>query len=131
MCRQTPRAELALEMTLTSPAVARRFLATHGCSAHQAAVLEDAQLLVSETVTNAVIHAAPPLLLAVDCDGTMMEVRVRDGTPLPPAGRAARPDDENGRGLVLMDVLAEHWGVEPVPPDSKEVWFRLRGTAVS
>ena len=83
-------------------------------------------LLISETVTNAVVHASSPLSVAVDCDGSVLDVRVRDASPATPQQRAPTAYDEDGRGLVLLQRLADHWGVTPLPPGGKEVWFQLR-----
>jgi two-component sensor histidine kinase len=98
-------------------------------------VLDDAQLLVSELVTNAVSYGGPPLVLRVHCDETAgLLVDVRDGTPALPQRTQATDQDEHGRGLELVELLAESWGVRPdADPraegrpgaDGKVVWFRL------
>jgi hypothetical protein len=51
-------------------------------------------------------------------------VRVTDGSPLPPSGRSLTSHEESGRGIALVDLLSEAWGVEPAEP-GKAVWFRL------
>ena len=105
--------------------LARRFLREACCREHGAVVLDDAQLLVSELVTNAVEHGAPPITLRVTCTGSpTMQVRVSDGSLRPPEVQHRHPLDEGGRGLVLVDILSSDWGVEPAA-DGKVVWFLL------
>jgi anti-sigma regulatory factor (Ser/Thr protein kinase) len=119
----------AMRITLPAdekaPGAARRFLREARCPLRDAEVLEDAALLVSELVTNAIRHAAPPITLEVVCqppDG--LQVRVTDGSPLPPANPALTAHAESGRGMALVDVVSDSWGVEPAEP-GKAVWFRL------
>lgn len=126
MCSTTERAVRELPVGLTAPAQARRFLQEAGCSAHATSLLEPAVLLVSEMVTNAVLHGGPPLVVEVDCDEVSLQVRVRDGGAGLPLARTAADDDEGGRGMALLSLLSHDWGVEP-DPDGKVVWFRLRG----
>ena len=88
-------------------------------------MVDDAVLLVSELVTNSVKHGGPPVVVAVDCDGTGMEVRVRDGSPAMPVSRSATREAETGRGLALVDYLSAEWGVQP-DSDGKHMWFMIR-----
>jgi anti-sigma regulatory factor (Ser/Thr protein kinase) len=125
MCQTTPRAERELPVSPEAPALARRFLRGASCSAHHSAVLDDAVLLVSELVTNSVLHGGPPVVVAVDCDGDTLQVRVRDGSRDLPTPRAADVGDEDGRGLALVQAMSSAWGIDPVP-DGKHVWFVLR-----
>lgn len=125
MCSTTERAVRQLDVALTAPAEARAFLHEVGCSEHATALLEDAVLLVSEMVTNAVRHGGPPLVVEVDCDEVALQVRVRDGSPVLPVSRTPDPAAEGGRGMVLLQLLSDDWGVEPAE-DGKSVWFRLR-----
>ena len=137
MCKATARAELLLPMQRTSPAMARDFARRSGCTSHALEVLDDALLLISELVTNSVLHGGPPIVLAIDCDGSGLHVRVRDGATQPPVGRGAGADAESGRGMSLVDLISDTWGVEPVADEhgiGKEVWFELaadRGAAAS
>jgi anti-sigma regulatory factor (Ser/Thr protein kinase) len=135
VCTLTADAERELPISPLAPSVAREFLAAQNCDAHAASVLDDAQLLVSELVTNAVSYGGPPLVLRVHCDETAgLLVDVRDGTPDLPQRTHATDQDEHGRGLELVELLAQSWGVRPdVDPraqgtpgaDGKVVWFRL------
>lgn len=125
MCQATPRAQRELPVSPAAPAIARDFLRASTCVAHHSAVVDDAVLLVSELVTNSVLHGGPPVVVAVDCDGDALQVRVRDGSSELPAPRHALQADENGRGLALVANLSSSWGVDPVP-DGKHVWFMIR-----
>lgn len=126
MCEVTAAASTTLPSDASAPRLARRFLRGARCPEHHSSVLDDAELLVSELVTNAVVHGAPPVTLAVECDTTSgMRVRVTDGSSRQPLPRSARPADVDGRGMALVDLLSAAWGAEPTER-GKEVWFLLR-----
>ena len=129
MCETTARAELLLPMSSTSPAAAREFARHSGCPDHALDLLDDALLLITELVTNSLRYGGPPIVLAIECDGEGLHVRVRDGSTEPP--RRTEPDleAEGGRGLTLVELMTSTWGVEPVVDEygtGKEVWFALR-----
>lgn len=128
MCAVTPPAQVRLPDGAQAPATARAFLRGTACLRHQAQVFDDAELLVSELAANAVRHGAPPIILRVECDRDEgLRVSVTDGNPEPPIPREAGPEAGSGRGLRLVDVISNHWGVHyPRPGDGKEVWFQLR-----
>ncbi|MGI4894626.1 MAG: ATP-binding protein [Janthinobacterium lividum] len=123
MCEATPVAEIILPDHEHSARQARTFLREAICSLHHARVVDEAQLLVSELVTNAVRHGGPPVRVRVDCDGSAgMQVSVTDGNPHPPVRRDAAPDAEGGRGVALVDIVSDRWGVDHVE-NGKTVWF--------
>lgn len=129
MCSATERVELLLPTSPTSPAAARAFVRASGCPEHDLEVLDDALLIVSELVTNSVKYGGAPIVLAIECDEHSLSIRVRDGSPDLPVPRVASDQDESGRGLSLVQMLSDAWGVEPVLDehgDGKAVWFRLR-----
>ncbi|MCW2777509.1 MAG: putative anti-sigma regulatory factor, serine/threonine protein kinase [Frankiales bacterium] len=129
MCETTVRAELLLPTSTTSPRAARAFARESECAEHATCLLDEALLLVSELVTNAVRHGAPPILVAMECDGSGLRIHVRDGDVALPQQRQALADDEGGRGLALLEALSDAWGVEPVADEhgvGKAVWFELR-----
>ncbi|MFL6137316.1 MAG: SpoIIE family protein phosphatase [Frankiaceae bacterium] len=88
----------------------------------------DAVLLVSELVTNAVVYGRPPIELRLRQSSEQIVLEVYDGGMLLP--RRLRPtlQDEHGRGLQLVSLLAARWGIRPTP-DGKSVWcmFFLAG----
>lgn len=86
--------------------------------------LDRVLLLTSEIVTNAVLHARTPLRLTAAVEGGRAEVRVYDGLRALPRRRAYRSDSGTGRGLHLIDALADQWGVEETNV-GKVVWFSI------
>ncbi|MBT2525340.1 ATP-binding protein [Streptomyces sp. ISL-99] len=90
-------------------------------------------LLISELVTNAVVHTGCPAVLrmlfgAAD-DGTV-RVEVADASACPPKPRHAEGDDTNGRGLELVDGLADRWGWQSEGA-GKRIWCEVdRGAPV-
>lgn len=87
--------------------------------------VETARLLVSEIVTNAVLHACTPMVLRVTLGLDQVRVELSDGQPLGLDPKHYGPHAETGRGLQLLAALAEEWGVEPTV-EGKTVWFTLR-----
>jgi anti-sigma regulatory factor (Ser/Thr protein kinase) len=124
VCEATPAAEIILPDEEHSARRARGFLTEAYCAAHHARVLDEAQLLVSELVTNAVRHGGPPVRVRVSCegDGPALHVRVSDGNPLPPVRRDVAPEAEGGRGVALVDIISDRWGVEH-DAAGKTIWF--------
>lgn len=97
---------------------ARSRLAGSGIAAH-GPLTETLVLLVSELVTNAVVHTGSPAVVRMrfsepetPADGQVETVRVEvtDGSTRPPRPRHADDGDTNGRGLELVDGLADRWG---------------------
>ncbi|MBZ5739162.1 ATP-binding protein [Nocardioides mangrovi] len=90
---------------------------------------ETALLLTSELVTNAVLHAGGNPVLDIDVQPARLRVTVTDGgAPLPDQPDAPvtpAPLAESGRGLFLVETLADRWGSEPRSPYGKAVWFEL------
>ena len=124
------RDELRLAPTATAPAAARLYvrdvlqywrLALPGQD-----VIDRAELLADELVTNAVVHARTPLRLRLELRGDLLHIAVHDASP-----RLLRlvPDDpeaETGRGLRLVEQLASFWGIHRRPDGGKVVWCTLR-----
>jgi anti-sigma regulatory factor (Ser/Thr protein kinase) len=128
MCKSTARVELVLPLSTAAPAAARAFARASGCADHPAQ-LDEALLLITELVTNAVRYGSPTLLLTIDCLGSNLKVRVRDGSAELPQQRPAHDDDEAGRGLALVAALSDAWGVEHASDEDgsgKTVWFELQ-----
>lgn len=85
---------------------------------------DTACLLTSELVSNAVLHAGAPVELVVDLDRLRLAVEVIDCSDTQPLPAEADPFATGGRGLALVEQLADAWGVTQVLP-GKSVWFAL------
>ncbi|WLW55377.1 ATP-binding protein [Streptomyces sp. YU58] len=87
-------------------------------------VADEARLLASEVLTNAVQHGEGPIRLRLSLTEGELTVEVTDRGPGRPRRRHAGSADESGRGLELLDTLAASWGTRPAE-DGKTVWFTL------
>ncbi|PNG19099.1 SpoIIE family protein phosphatase [Streptomyces cahuitamycinicus] len=126
----TARAAASFEPVGRSVASARSFVRDTLQGWGFADIIDDAVVLTSELVTNAVVHAgtsADVLCLRSD-DGVRIEVADRyPEREIPLQATAVNmgsPDREGGRGLQLCAALAGRWGVEYIPTH-KTVWFQL------
>lgn len=119
-------ARTTLRPDAESAAAARRFIADvlwqRGFSNPG---IENAVLLTSEAVTNAVVHAGTDVGLVVTADAFMARVEVHDGHPEPPVQLVLRPESPGGLGLNVIDALAEAWGVRQLD-SGKCLWFEVR-----
>ena len=86
--------------------------------------LEDALLLLSELVTNAVHHGAGPLELRVDTSDTRIRVEVDDASIEQPVLRPLDPRRLGGMGMRIVNDLADTWGSRPSSV-GKTVWFEV------
>jgi anti-sigma regulatory factor (Ser/Thr protein kinase) len=91
---------------------------------HREGLAETARLLTSELVTNAVLHARTAMTLAIEETETGIRVSVTDESPVPPAMRRHSVTATTGRGLRLLDQLADAWSVDDTN-GGKTVWFTL------
>ena len=125
MCDDTPSVEVRLPADFSAARHARSFLRRSLC-VHQTRVMDRALLLVSEMAVNAVEHGAPPVSATLDCEGVGgVRVAVHDGSRTRPVLHEVGPEAESGRGVNLLQVLSEDWGVEE-DPSGKTVWCVLR-----
>ena len=117
---------LALAPDPTAPAKARRFVAEALERLADDETREVATLLVSELVTNAVVHAASAVEVEIERGAGDVTVLVRDADTGPLVMRAGAGSelDEGGRGFILVDRLAQCWGTEH-RGGRKTVWFRV------
>lgn len=84
-------------------------------------LVPDVELVASELVSNAVVHAESPLRVSIGRDGPSVRLSVDDADVQHPAPREAQSGAPNGRGLQLVRGLACRWGIESVA-DGKRVW---------
>ncbi|MEU2059677.1 ATP-binding protein [Streptomyces sp. NPDC013455] len=110
---------------------ARSRLAGSGITADEP-LAETLILLVSELVTNAVVHTGRPAVLRLCLPGpaagsgtsATVRVEVADASSRAPVPRCAGSDATGGRGLALVDCLADRWGWSPEDA-GKSIWCEL------
>jgi Histidine kinase-like ATPase domain len=90
-----------------------------------------AELLTGEIVTNAVVHTRTPYLrLSAEVSGGTLRVSVFDSDPQLPTVRHPSEKEPRGRGLMMVDSLANDWGAAQ-SPGGKLVWFTVSGTNIA
>jgi anti-sigma regulatory factor (Ser/Thr protein kinase) len=104
---------------------ARRFVAEELAAIGILDPAGDAELVTSELVTNAVVHARTPITVRVIPDDEGARVEVADGSEVMPGPRTVSVASRGGRGLTLVDHLARAWGVNRTTA-GKTVWFLVR-----
>jgi hypothetical protein len=103
---------------------ARRFVASSLIGEADETVA-DVELLVSELVTNAVLHGRPPVAVRLVLDEGRVRIEVEDtGPDLPVLGRPGSTS-MTGRGLALVAALSSAWGMDPGRRQGKVVWAEL------
>jgi anti-sigma regulatory factor (Ser/Thr protein kinase) len=108
---------------------ARRFVLSAGWSRDKDTNLR-IETLVSELATNAVLHARTPFHVAVIRTGDQLRVSVTDASREQPVKRSYAPTQPTGRGLRIVDALADRWGVDD-EADGKTVWFEIDRVAAT
>jgi len=122
----SPRpARTTLPADLTSVRAARRFVAERCAAAGLSADrCDDALLLTSELVTNAVLHGRSEVEVVVASTARRVRIEVADENSRRPQPVPEDPNALDGRGLALVDAVALRWGVDDRPL-GKAVWFEL------
>jgi anti-sigma regulatory factor (Ser/Thr protein kinase) len=115
------RALYKIDPRPVGPAQARRIIAEELASRLPASVVDDIKLMVSELVTNGIMHGAAgnddPVVLDLCVNGNV-RCRVLDHGP----GLAARVKHGSGWGLEVVERLSDRWGMDRTPQRT-EVWF--------
>jgi len=118
---------IELPPAMTSPRAARSMLRL-ALTEWGVGQLDSLDLLLTEVVTNAVVHAGTPFTVHVTGRPGWARVEVHDCSAEPPHQRRANRRSEHGRGLLLVDRLADSWGWqqdEQSLPTGKSVWFEV------
>ena len=126
-------ARLELPGSPVAPSVARLFIRNLCREWGAEAVCDVAELLSSELVTNAVVHAKTSVELEAAYDeasGLRVDVYDRSADEVDRSPRPPEEGAEGGRGLAIVARLASGWGVVPCSP-GKRVWFTLASAAVA
>ncbi|MER7779955.1 ATP-binding protein [Streptomyces sp. NPDC096191] len=95
-----------------------------GGSPHQHRMIQTAELLVSELITNAIRHGAGPPLIRLTWNGRLLRIAVSDYSDRRPRMRVTQSTEPGGFGMQLLELLAHRWGVTPRHP-GKTVWAEL------
>jgi anti-sigma regulatory factor (Ser/Thr protein kinase) len=114
---------LVLPIDGRSVAAARGLLRS-ALDGHPATYTDDAVLMISELVTNAIRHAHTLLRILISIADQTLRVEVSDDDPTLPVAPDPGHDATSGRGLRIVDDLADHWGVTP-GAHGKTVWFEI------
>ncbi|MFL5863351.1 MAG: ATP-binding protein [Solirubrobacteraceae bacterium] len=107
---------------------ARRFT-TDTLSSTAAATVEAAELMVSELATNCIRHEGTSFRVTILGSTREIRIEVTDSGSGTPAMRSPGPDEPNGRGLQIVNMLSASWGVEAERPAGKTVWFTMRAAS--
>lgn len=108
----------------SSAGIARHVVASQLREWHIDSLCDDAAVVITELVSNAVRHADTDLELRMVHLPDGLRIEVRDGSQAPPMRRPARHTDEGGRGLHLVDALSTRYGVD-AEQDGKCVWVEM------
>ena len=111
---------------LRAPREARLAVTKYLTGAGLPQLVDDAQLLASELVTNAVRHAGGPIRVRARLGDGFVRIEVSDAAAdRAPQPRQSGPDDVGGRGMELVEKLSVRWGWQ-TSPEAKVVWIELR-----
>lgn len=114
--------ELRLPPSTESVPVARRFAREQ--LRQSPSDVDTVVLLVSEVVTNAVLHARSEVVLLIQQREDVTRIEVSDASPVPPRLHHFTAESATGRGLRLLDQLALRWGTDS-SGTGKVVWFEV------
>lgn len=115
---------LQLPSDLGSAATARRFLADTLSAWSRQDLIDDATLLATELVTNAVVHAESEVRLRITAVNDHIRVEVADTGRGALTLKAPSQEATGGRGLLLVEALSRSWGTS-ADTDEKIVWFEV------
>jgi anti-sigma regulatory factor (Ser/Thr protein kinase) len=123
-------ARLTLPADAASVRAARRFVRESLADIGAGAASEEAETVVSELATNAVLHARTPFTIEVSRDSDTVRVSVLDLSPAMPRTRDYGNDATTGRGMRLVAAISADWGVQ-TQDVGKAVWFDLAADGTS
>lgn len=119
------RSQRTLDPDIGSSAAARRFMEETLSRWECADVLDVVNLLVSELVTNAVVHGGSEAEVSVMLTPNALRVEVGDHDDFVPTPKSADDDwATSGRGLALVEAMAKAWGIDRTD-DGKVIWFEV------
>lgn len=101
---------------------ARDFVSERLCAHGLAAIVDSAQLVVSELATNAVVHTGTPFTVTLRRLGQLVVLLVADSSELAPSVQPSRTLATSGMGLQVVGAVSDSWGVQAEPAGGKSVW---------
>lgn len=123
-------AQMQIPPVSTGIGEARRFTRNQMKIWGLAAIADNAILMISELVTNAILHGGEGAVLTLLANDLKIRAEVRDSSPAMPIVRSYSETATTGRGMVIVDALASAWGTYAVD-GGKVVWFELATGALS
>lgn len=118
---------VTFDATLAAPAQARRVVRDALASGLPDTTVDLAELLTSELVTNAIRHGSGPVTMRLSCSDGVLAISVSDDDPAMPFLQPDEPLSPGGRGVRMVQRMAQEWGVTPRDNGpGKVVWFRLQ-----
>ena len=112
-------------LSTESIAVARADVATFVSGSDHAHRVDDVRLMVSELVTNAIIHGHSTATMNACSNAALLRVEVADSSHHGAKAQAPALSEPDGRGLMIVTALADAWGVVQQAA-GKTVWFEVR-----
>lgn len=112
-----------LPATTDSPGIARGLVRSELADCDEETVAA-AELMISELVTNAVVHGSSPIDVELRRETGVVRASVTDGSPEVPVPAQSQHVDRRGRGLLIVRALADDWGVVQYEA-GKSVWFTV------
>jgi hypothetical protein len=118
------RVERQFPANAAAPKAARAFMRSSFSTWQLDASSAITELLVSEVVTNVVVHVGSTMTVRASHRGSIVRVEVDDTSNEMPVVRDGRPDAERHRGLPIVAAFASAWGSQ-LRPGGKTVWFEV------
>jgi anti-sigma regulatory factor (Ser/Thr protein kinase) len=100
-------------------------------SIDQAGLVDEMSLLISEALTNAIEHACTAITVRLGHPGSVLRMEVDDDGAGDPIVMHPGPDLEAGRGMLIIDQVADRWGVDHHVDDHKTFWFEMKELVVA
>lgn len=113
---------MSLSATPASPREARRFVRARVGQLGFHRIIDDVALVVTELVTNALIHVESPSQVGVYLRHGRIRLEVSDDSPMLPVRQRFSVQAGTGRGLAVVESLCAAWGATPSPHGGKVVW---------
>jgi len=117
--------EMQLDVSPTAVREGRHFVEAQVTGLGADGFIDDAALVASELLANAVQHGTPPISICVTGDAEGVRIEVYDANPRGPVPLAPSAGNMTGRGLALVNGLTQRWGCDRVDDGGKVVWAEL------